>query len=577
LTGRSADRGVATAETSRLRVVLCWHLHQPCYRDLTSGEFVLPWAYLHGLRDYGELIHHLEAVPGATGVVSVSPLLLEQLHAYIAALAAWLNTGRTIPDRLLAALADGAPADPADWAFLVRLCLAAGPERASAAPRLGALLKRARRWSAGISSGIRPAAATDAWDAADLEDLVVWCHLRWCGESLRRGDPRIAALAGRDGAFSAADRRTLVAAIYDALGGLMPRLRRLLGNGQVELAVSPWGHALMPLMLDFGAARASDPAAQLPEAAAYPGGIGRARWHVARAVQAFTHTFGVRPGGCWPAEGALDAGTARLLENFGFAWCASGEDVLRSTLEQGIAELDPAAVHRPWRVAGDRLSCFFADAELAARLATESPGEDGRAIAADIVARLGDFASSYAGDPARVVSIIVSGEQPWEAVGEGGRVCLPALVRMISDHPALELTTFSAALAAAPQRPALARIAPGSARSGAFRDWIGSPAKNRVWDLLCEAKRVFDQVVVEGSLEEARQLAVEQQLGVLESSDWAACFDADRGEERVASVDALYRRHLCNLYALLGEAAPSDLGLPIVARVAASAPLARRG
>lgn len=577
MTARTPESGRAAGDTGRLRVVLCWDLHQPCYRDLASGEFVLPWAYLHGLRDYGELAHHLETVPGATAVVSLSPLLVEQLDVYVAALAAWLRTGRTIPDRLLAALADGVPADPADWPLLVRACLAASPRRADSAFRpYRELLQRARRWYAGLAPGHRPAGATDEWDAGALADLVVWCHLLWCGESLRRGDPRIASLADRDGAFSAADRRALVEAIYDALAGLVPRYRRLLGNGQVELAVTPWGHPIVPLLLDFRAARAFEPGAVLPGEATYPGGTGRAGWHLARAVQAFTRTFGVRPSGCWPAGGALDLRTALLLETFGFTWCASGEGVLRATLEPGTAALDPAATHRPWRVAEGRLSCFFGDEELAARLTAESAPE-GAAAATSIVARLEELARRYAGDPARVVSIVVRGGNPSTHAGEVGHVGLLSLCRMLAEHPALELTTYSAALAATPERLGLTGLAAGSARRGAFRDWIGSPAKNRVWELLCEAKRVFDQVVVEGSLDEAGQLAAEQQLGVLESSDWTAWFDAGHTQDSVASVDALYRRHLCNLYALLGEAAPSDLGLSVAACTAAPPPLARRG
>jgi alpha-amylase/alpha-mannosidase (GH57 family) len=35
----------------RLDLVLVWHMHQPDYRDYATGEFVLPWTYLHALKD----------------------------------------------------------------------------------------------------------------------------------------------------------------------------------------------------------------------------------------------------------------------------------------------------------------------------------------------------------------------------------------------------------------------------------------------------------------------------------------------------------------------------------------------
>src|SRR5690606_34215753 len=93
--------------------------------------------------------------------------------------------------------------------------------------------------------------------------------------------------------------------VGEILAGLLPRYRRLMGSGQVELSVSPWGHPIVPLMLDFRSAREALPAVELPAEAEYPGGDDRANWHLARAVQVFTRTFGVRPRGCWPSEGAV--------------------------------------------------------------------------------------------------------------------------------------------------------------------------------------------------------------------------------------------------------------------------------
>ncbi|MCA3149891.1 MAG: hypothetical protein ING77_01775, partial [Rhodocyclaceae bacterium] len=34
----------------RLDLVLFWHMHQPDYRDAATGEFLLPWVYLHALK-----------------------------------------------------------------------------------------------------------------------------------------------------------------------------------------------------------------------------------------------------------------------------------------------------------------------------------------------------------------------------------------------------------------------------------------------------------------------------------------------------------------------------------------------
>ena len=44
-----------SASEVRLKVVLCWHMHQPEYRDLTTGEYRQPWTYLHAIKDYVDM------------------------------------------------------------------------------------------------------------------------------------------------------------------------------------------------------------------------------------------------------------------------------------------------------------------------------------------------------------------------------------------------------------------------------------------------------------------------------------------------------------------------------------------
>ncbi|HMV72409.1 MAG TPA: hypothetical protein PKC08_09565, partial [Pseudomonadales bacterium] len=36
-------------------VILCWHMHQPEYRDLGDGQYQFPWTYLHAIKDYVDM------------------------------------------------------------------------------------------------------------------------------------------------------------------------------------------------------------------------------------------------------------------------------------------------------------------------------------------------------------------------------------------------------------------------------------------------------------------------------------------------------------------------------------------
>ena len=81
-------------------------MHQPQYCDLISGEYRLPWTYLHAIKDYIDMAAHLEAVPTARAVINFAPVLLEQLDDYAAQISGFLRDHKAIRDPLLAALVD---------------------------------------------------------------------------------------------------------------------------------------------------------------------------------------------------------------------------------------------------------------------------------------------------------------------------------------------------------------------------------------------------------------------------------------------------------------------------------------
>jgi alpha-amylase/alpha-mannosidase (GH57 family) len=123
-------------------------------------------------------------------------------------------------------------------------------------------------------------------------------------------------------------------------------------------------------------------------------------------------------------------------------------------------------------------------------------------------------------------------------------------------------------LLARPTPPAatvLPRLVAGSWVYGTLSTWIGDLAKNRGWDLLCEAKQSCDRVLASGRLDPAQVAAVEAQLAICESSDWFWWFGDYNPSAAVASFDSLFRRNLARLYELLQLAPPTKLDTPICA------------
>src|ERR1700735_5624888 len=110
----------------RLPVVLLGHMHQPQYRDALTGRYVLPWTYLHAIKDYTDMAAHLEENGAAHAVVNFSPLLIEQIQEIAQRVAEHLRAGVPIPDPVLGLLGpDPVPTDPAARLELLRACLRA--------------------------------------------------------------------------------------------------------------------------------------------------------------------------------------------------------------------------------------------------------------------------------------------------------------------------------------------------------------------------------------------------------------------------------------------------------------------
>jgi alpha-amylase/alpha-mannosidase (GH57 family) len=494
-----------TAAAPRLPVILLWHMHQPQYRDALTGQYALPWTYLHAVKDYTDMAAHLEGNPAARAAVNFTPLLIEQLEEIARRIAEHLKGGTPLPDPMLALLGpDPVPAQPAQRLELLRGCLRA--QRKQMIERFGPYLELATIAET-LGTPERVAYASDQF----IHDLAVWYHLSWLGETVRRTDPLIARLTERGRDFSAAQRRDLLSLIGGLVGQVLPRYRRLAERGQCELSVTPYGHPILPLLLDFQAARDAVPDMPLPAHAA-----------------------------------------------------ASSAGVLRGSLEltDRQAGQDLLAYNRPYRLPGTAMDCFFRDDMLSDLIGFTYATWHGDDAVANLVNELTQLARRYEAAGNHAVLIALDGENAWEHYPFNGFYFLRALYERLAHHPQLELMTLSQCLARGIQPAPLPRVCAGSWVHGTLATWMGDPAKNRAWDLLCDAKEAYDRVLHELD-DPAQRAAAGRQLALCESSDWFWWFGDYNPADAVDQFDRLYRRQLLVLYRRLNLAPPGELALPI--------------
>lgn len=538
----------------RLKVVLCWHMHQPQYRDLVSGTYQLPWVYLHAIKDYVDMAAHLEAVPRARAVVNFAPLLLEQIEDYARQVEGFLTNSLAIRDPLLAALVSPTlPPAEEERMTLIKACLRANETR---------MISRypAYRNLADMAALLMPRPETMHYLSNQfLADLLTWYHLAWLGETVRRSDARVKRLLDKGSGYTLHDRRELLAVIGELLSNVIPRYRQLAERGQVELSVTPYAHPIVPLLLDFQCAHDAMPGAPLPLLQQYPGGEERARWHIREGIETFRRHFGFAPAGCWPSEGAVSTAALKLLAEAGFRWAASGESVLRNSLiKSGHADhhVKEAWLYRLYSMKDSGIHCFFRDDGLSDLIGFNYATWHGDDAVNNLVHHLENIAHCCRAHPEHVVSIIMDGENAWEHYPENAFHFLHALYRRLSEHPKIELTTFSNCLKSVPAK-SLRILSAGSWVYGTLSTWIGELDKNRGWDMLGDAKRAFDAAAARLGAEQLDR--ARRQLAVCEGSDWFWWFGGDNPSATVADFERLYRQHLTNLYQLIGAEPPEYL------------------
>ncbi|SKA75772.1 Alpha-amylase/alpha-mannosidase, GH57 family [Thiothrix eikelboomii] len=556
-------------EKNKLNVVLCWHMHQPWYRNGLEGEYRLPWVYLHAIKDYSDMAMHLERHPEMRAVVNFAPVLLEQLDDYAQQLQALLQTGRPTKDPLLNLLAGitAIPADEAGRSIILQDC-----QRAHA-PRM------IQPWTA-FQSLLDMVGAAEAAGAKHPKykhpllylgdqyflDVITWYHLAWLGQSLRQ-QAAVQALITKAQLFNQLDRYQLLEVIANCLSELIPRYRALAERDQVELSMTPYMHPIIPLLQDFSNMKCALPSSPSPQAEFYPEGRERARWHMQRGLECFEKYFGRRPQGVWLSEGGISASAVALLDEFGIRWTASGEGVWRNSSHlsgyYGEAIDSKRDLFKPHRLPDSEVRMHFRDDGLSDLIGFKYSNWNANDAVKDFIQHLENTAQFLDTEASQhTLAIILDGENAWEYYPNNAVDFLDQLYAELNQSALLKTACFADLYDSVPSKD-LAKLCAGSWVYGSFSTWIGSEDKNRGWDYLVAAKHAYDQAITAKRLSSEQEYQATQQLAICEGSDWFWWFGDYNPSESVRDFERLFRLQLKQLYHLLSLEPPTHLDIPL--------------
>ncbi len=551
--------------TSRpLDVAFVWHMHQPYYRSAGTGTFKMPWARMHALKDYLDMVQILASYPTLHQTFNLVPSLVEQLETYASGAYDDLYWTHTVKP--------AAELEPAERAFVLeRLCEHADHPRARSHARY---LELARKRDSLAAEGWEQAG--QAFSVQELLDLQIWFNLAWFGAG-GRSDPAISELLERGQGFTEQDKVVLAACQERVLGEILPAYRESAARGQVELTTSPYYHPILPLLCDTDSARIATADLRLPARRfAHPEDASQ---QLADAVSRHAQWFGDRPRGVWCSEMAVGESVIPLLADLGIDWTIGDEGVLSRSVAEVTIDRDVTprsgfgTPYRSYRLVreGAELAMVFRDHTVSDLIGFTYRSWDSREAASDLLRRLREIQQS--GQP--LVVIALDGENAWEYYQNGAVDFLSHLYEGLSTDTSLRCVTVSEHLRESPPESSLEWLHTGSWVFSDLTTWCGTDAQNEAWEHLHRARDLADShrrslrldadhpaPVSEALTQDSAELAWRQVL-IAEGSDWFWWFGDHHHTQLDAVWDHEFRLCLQEVYRLLAQPVPAALSRPL--------------
>jgi alpha-amylase/alpha-mannosidase (GH57 family) len=531
-----------------IQLCFLWHMHQPFYKDLVSGEYKLPWTRMHALKDYYGMVRILEEFPAIRQTFNLVPSMMAQVAEYA--------SGEAVDPFLQMALKPAESLSEGDREFLLRHSFYSDPQR---------MIYRHRRYGELYDAwrGQKVTGARHIFSVQELRDLQMWSQLAWFDEEFLAQDEEVREWVRRGRDFSLDDQQRMGEKQREMVGLVLPEYQKMAASGQVEISTTPYYHPILPLLCDSDIAGVSHPGVPLPPRFRYPRD---AQLQIARAREYVRTTFGVAPVGLWPSEGSVSDEVFAIAAELGFEWAATDSGVLNRTVGRAVGV---EGLYRPyrWSQGGQSLGVLFRDHFMSDLIGFVYSKMEAGAAADDFLHRIRDNCSGIlrTGRDA-LVPIILDGENAWEYYHEGGREFLRQLYRRISQDGGMRAVTVAEATRLMEPEP-LDHIFPASWINANFDVWIGAEEDNQAWTQLLRAREAYDHATTVP--EQRRELALEELL-IAEGSDWCWWYGPEHDSANRIEFDQLYRSHLANVYRFLNLTPPEELSRPIL-RVAVEA------
>ncbi len=521
-----------------IEVAFLWHFHQPIYSKPDDQVLPLPWVRLHALKDYLDMLKHLQKFPGIRATFNFTPSLLKQIRDY--------SSGACTDRQFELFKKDAGVLTVEEKTEILRdFFLANWTTMIEPYPRyFSMLLKRGKNIVEDELAAVAQGFTTD-----EFRDLQVWANLVWIDPIFR---DEISDLYRQGKGFREQDKDRIITLQNRILSSIIDEYKKAFDSGQIELITSPMYHPILPLLINSDLAKVANPNLDIPFQFKHPEDAKR---QLELGIALFEQCFGRKPLGIWPSEGSVCEELVPILSDLGVQWIAADEEILARSLgasfrrdENGIPT-NAAQLYKPWQIGNVKIA--FRDHILSDMIAFNYNTWDQKKAAQDLVGRIKTIGNSLSQFESFFLPIILDGENAWEFFAADGSEFLDSLYEELLKEK-VTTTTISDYLRAHGAPNKLTKLFPGSWIGANFNIWMGQSQDHRAWKVL----RDLREKLVEKNVTDP---AVWDRFYILEGSDWYWWFGDDFFAVTGEVFDELFRLNAIWIYNRIGEKRPHEL------------------
>lgn len=536
----------------KLSLAIYWHMHQPMYK--LNSVYLMPWARLHAVKDYLDMILILEKHPHIKLNINVVPTLIDAIIDYTE------NGLNDIHSSLTTTPVEQLSGEEKEY-ILNNFLNGEYENMIFSQPTYRKLFKKK---SSHKNIGV------DDFSNQEYSDLMALFNLAWIDPSHVDRFPELKPLIAKERGYSLKDRIKIIDIHREIISQIIPTYRKYIQAGRIELTTSPYYHSILPILHDEDIIyETTSTLDNLPAVIDFEEDACR---QIEMAINKIVNVFGVKPRAIWPSELCLSTKVLDLLIDMGIEWTISDESILSKTINQEFVRDFRGNLEDPYHLLKiyqykkkkNKINIIFRDSSIPSLINFEYGSMDSKVAAEDLYNKIKIIQSKLLISPDKnhLLTIALDGENCWERYKNDGADFLNRFYSLITKDSSLETVKISDYMDKNDARKTIDGISSGSWTTKDFSFWIGEPTKNLAWDYLIKTRQDIMELNrnnPQGNFEQALH-----EIYIAEGSDWFWWYGEPNNSGQDNVFDFLFREHLKNAYKYMNVAPPEFLDNSVI-------------